>query len=185
MTQSRRRLPRLTPLTIVSLLASVILILIVLGEQFQPVDPYHRAALATLQSALAELPPYPGSEAGKPQIKAGIVEYQTSLLINYGTTAACTDVQPYYATTAVGAGWRLRYPTSTIHFGAPERDVLHSSYLKQEHGFSIELILECFVDTTFQSGYTLSLQTPPDPAQSAAAGHASQCLGPCPLPTAV
>jgi hypothetical protein len=164
MTQSRRRLPRLTALNIVSLLEVIALILILLGELFQPVDPYHRAALATLQSALAELPLYPGSDTGKPQIKAGILDYQTTLLINYGTTAACTDVQAYYATTAAGAGWRVRYPVHIVRTGTPEHDELDSSYLKQEHGFDLELGLDCFADPTFQSGYTLLLQTPPDPA---------------------
>lgn len=163
MKRPRLRLPRLTPLNIVSLFALIALILILLGTYFQPVDPYHRAALAALQSALAELPPYPGSEAGKPLIKAGIIEYPTSLLINYGTTAACTDVQAYYATTAAGAGWRVRYPVHTVHTGAPEHVELDSSYLKQEHGFDLELSLECFVDI-FQSGYTLFLETPPEPA---------------------
>jgi hypothetical protein len=168
MKQARRRLPRLTPWNVVQLLVIVVfIVLLVLSQVVQPVDPYHRAALATLQSALDELPPYPDSVASTPMIKAGPLDYHTTLFITYGTTAVCTDIQTYYATTAVPTGWQVERPVLTIRTGQPPADELHGSYRKREQGFTVELIIECFVDTAVQSGYTLSLQTPPDAPSSA------------------
>jgi hypothetical protein len=159
----RRRPHRPSRRDVVLVLLLLAIGVVLYSEFVGPIDPYHRAALGTLRSALAELPPYPGSAAAPPAFKAGLIEYQTILLSVYDTDVACADVQTYYVTSAAASGWRVWVLRSTLHVDTtPDHDELHSSYLKRENGFDLELILECFVDSSYQPGYTLILQTPPD-----------------------
>ncbi|HEY7779854.1 MAG TPA: hypothetical protein VIC85_06555 [Ktedonobacterales bacterium] len=160
-----RHLPRLSRRDVALLILLLVIGVILFGEFHGPIDPYHRAALGALQAALAELPPYPDSEAGQPATKAGPLEYPTVLQVLYGTDAACADVQAYYASTAAAVSWRVRQPVYTIHRDSnADHDELDSSQIKKENGFELELIIACFADPSYQPGYTLSLQTPPEPS---------------------
>ena len=132
--------------------------------KLQPIAPNRQAAVNTLRAELAQLAPFPGSVAYYTITVADIFEPYTGLEVFYSSPGQCSDIQAYYATQAQAVGWSMQGPVQTYQKDFnPDHNGLRAAYQKDAQGYTIGLIIDCFVDQTYQGGYDLFLDIPPQP----------------------
>lgn len=144
----------------------MVTILLIIGSLFYiqtlgPIDPYHQAIVRILRAELAELPPYPGSTVAQTIVQASLLDYNNNIQVSYGSSGECRAIQDYYAARASTAGWTAHGPVRTLSDGDPQRDQLQGTYRKTVQGHILGLTIGCFVNQSYQGGYVLFVELPP------------------------
>jgi hypothetical protein len=131
---------------------------LVLLESFAPVPPWRQEVVHVLRSEWAAMPPYPGSTVVRTNLSAGFLDPNTNFQVDYASTGTCAEVQAHYATVALTAGWTVHNPLQSFHYSTPPQEALETTYREYVRGFSVSLVIDCFVG---ESGYSVFVDSPP------------------------
>lgn len=121
----------------------------------------HRQHVGLVQSAFAELPPYPGSHAD--QTTFGTLPLgPPSVLVTYSFDGTCRDVQAFYSSEAQTRGWTPEGGLRSIeaHPGDPRTESLNATYQMMRQGYRLTLEVGCYVDQSYSGGFTVLVRGP-------------------------
>lgn len=140
-------------------------VLIVLGVAVQllgPIDPYHRAVAHALRAEFDAIPRYPGSTITTYSLKASLADPISSITVGYAASASCGTIQDYYRTTLQDHAWIAKGTPQVLHTDQdPAHDQIESLYAKATETYTVGWSVSCFVDSSFQPGYSIVISSPP------------------------